>query len=199
MKGCPKCGQKDHWFDQCVQPQEWPNERHWYNIVVRNGLPPFRQSEDFRMMPGFQTNGARPMTPAFAAAKKREGCFDQFVGQPIIKGATYDPDPAWREEMELKRRFPLGSIVHPDVARMLQAERDNQAETAEVRRKAESRHRLQPRIDTGLEDHVLSGGKSKSVSKVKNSVKSQRGRDMVEVSTRRFSTFGLGYLFKLDK
>jgi hypothetical protein len=92
MRGCQKCGKGSHWYDSCTRPDEGANDEHWYNIEVRHGLPPFRQSWDMRLVPGFHLIQSRPMTPAFAANLRSEGYFDQFKGQPISHDQVYVED-----------------------------------------------------------------------------------------------------------
>jgi hypothetical protein len=62
------------------------------------------------------------MTPAFAKQQKTAGYFNQFRGRPIDRNYQYVKDPAWDDEEELYRRFPLGSLMHPVVVKRLAAE-----------------------------------------------------------------------------
>ncbi|KAG9234903.1 hypothetical protein BJ875DRAFT_530558 [Amylocarpus encephaloides] len=142
MNGCGKCDSKYHVYEQCPVQDGKANDEIHINIDCRNNLPPLRTTQDFRLIPGFNLTGNRPLTPSYVKVLAGVGYFDQFIGKIILKDEhQYPRDPAWNDEDALKAKVPLGEMVDPWWKEALRRE----DEAAEVRLRLQ-KQRLQPRM-----------------------------------------------------
>jgi hypothetical protein len=159
--------------------------------VVRNGLPPFRQSKDMRATPGFYTTRSRPMPPAFAAYQRSLGYFAQFNGEAISRSQRYIEDLSWRNEEELLKNSPMGSMMHPGVVSWLAAndlkvaEKDQVDEVREADRTWTNRQPIphQAPAHIGVREELLAEAPSRYQlvpSEVGSGVDNQGKSEMVE-------------------
>ncbi|CAG8974630.1 hypothetical protein HYALB_00009808 [Hymenoscyphus albidus] len=116
MTGCPPCNTTMHNYrdpQACKYPYTSTSDLYFI-VICRHNRPPLKVSIDYRYIMDFAKSLYRPWTADYTLRMKARGFLATFKHQVQVRDETLVADPVWGDILTFNKRYPPGTLKHPD-------------------------------------------------------------------------------------